>query len=116
MRLFKLIFVLLVLGTIGLFLYENLATFNASQGFKLDLSIGSWKLDVFQIKIELYIVLLISAALGFLFGLSLLFKPWRRARKALKQERQKQPAAPAPMEPAPKPDASPEEPAPPPGG
>lgn len=81
MRLFKLITGCLVLLIIALFIYQNLATFNALQEFKLNFYFESS-----SGKISLYALLMLSAAIGFVVGIAVMLKPYFSARQALTQE------------------------------
>jgi NADH:ubiquinone oxidoreductase subunit K len=92
MRLFKLLVALLILGTIGLFLFENIGTFTSPQAFLLNVTISTWKWEILQFKIELYLILLLSAAIGFIVGMALMLKPYRKTKRLLAQEKkEKQP-------------------------
>lgn len=81
MRLFKLITSCLVLLIIALFIYQNLATFAALQDFKLNFYFESS-----SGKIALYVLLLLSAAVGFLVGIAVMLKPYFSVRRALAQD------------------------------
>lgn len=81
MRLFKLITSCLVLLIIALFVYQNLATFAALQEFKLNFYFESS-----NGKIALYVLLLLSAAVGFLVGILVMLKPYLGARHSLSRE------------------------------
>lgn len=84
MQLFKLITGGLILALIGLFIYQNLSTFNTFLQFSLDLYIREkvvW-------SHHLYTLLLFSALLGFIVGLVLMLRPYFNIRRQLSQERQ----------------------------
>lgn len=83
MRLFKLLVTLLILCLIGIFIYQNLQTWTQQVGFKLDL-----KLLKTSPSLELYLLILISALVGFIIGFAILLKPYFRTRRLLKRERQ----------------------------
>jgi uncharacterized integral membrane protein len=80
MRLFKLITGCLVLLIIGVFIYQNLATFNAFQDFKLNFYFESS-----SGKVALYVLLILSAAIGFIIGIAVMLKPYLNLRRALAQ-------------------------------
>ncbi len=79
MRLFKLIIFLLVFGILALFVYQNMATFNASHTFVLDLKVRA----PIELPLKVYEILLISLGIGFFIGLLTLMKPWLGTRKTL---------------------------------
>ncbi|SMC24930.1 Uncharacterized integral membrane protein [Desulfacinum hydrothermale DSM 13146] len=83
MRLFRLFTTLLLLALIVLFIRQNLVTFNKPLGFTLDLFIR----EQVQWTLPVSAVILLSAFVGFLVGLFLMWKPYRHARKSLQQER-----------------------------
>ena len=84
MRMFKLIVSLLILGVIALFFYQNWnESFTSFVSFKLNLGFTHY-----DWKFELYIALLVAAAVGFFLGVVLMFKPYRKSRKLLAKERQ----------------------------
>ena len=90
MRLFKLCTTCLVLAFIGLFFWQNAATFKALQNFSLDLYIR----EPVHWSHYLYTLLFFAGLLGFLTGILLMLKPYRNTRRLLAQERQQKPASP----------------------
>jgi hypothetical protein len=84
MRLFKLFTTALLLGLIGLFLYENAAVFQTELTFALDLYIR----EQVNWTHPLYAVLLFAALAGFLAGVGVMLKPYLQMRRMLGQERQ----------------------------
>jgi uncharacterized integral membrane protein len=85
MKLFKLIITLLILCFIGLFVFQNMETWKQSVSFKLNLYFNEGHDTQ---SIEQYIVILLSALIGFIIGLALLVKPHIKTRRLLKRERQ----------------------------
>jgi hypothetical protein len=84
MRFIKLIVVLVILGLIASFIWQNVPTFNAVQPFKLNLYFGQpmvWTHSVSSL-------LGIAAAIGFVVGILVMLKPYLGARKRLALERQ----------------------------
>lgn len=84
MRLFKLGTTSLVLGILGLFLWQNSGSFGALLPFQLDLHIREpihWEHQVSSL-------ILFSGFFGFLLGLLVMGRPYRRLRRVLAQERQ----------------------------
>jgi uncharacterized integral membrane protein len=98
MKVFKLIVALIVLCLIGLFIYQNMETWRQLIKFRLNLY-------VFQTDsakppdLELYMIILLSAAAGFIVGLGAMMKPYFKTRQLLKHERvakkQAEPESPA---------------------
>ena len=88
MRLFKLITTGLVLAMIGLFFWQNGATFRAFLDFSFDLYIR----EPLLWKQQLSTLLLMAGFLGFVVGLSIMLKPYFNARRLLAQERQQRPS------------------------
>jgi uncharacterized integral membrane protein len=84
MRLFKLLVTLVILALIGLFVYQNMETWNQLVNFKLNLYFNAHHDTA---SIELYMVILLSALIGLIIGLSLLLKPHFKTRRNLKRER-----------------------------
>lgn len=83
MKLVKLIFSLAIIGLIGLFVGQNIKAWTGPVSFNLDL----WILGKTEWSLELYTIILISAILGLLIGVLLMFKPYFRTRKLLARER-----------------------------
>ncbi len=84
MRLLKWITFALLAAIVGLFIYQNLGTFNSLIPFSLDLYIH----EAFPWSHHLYTIIGVGAALGFLLGLMLMLKPYLRLRRMLFEERQ----------------------------
>lgn len=84
MRFFKLIATLLVLGLIALFIQQNLLVLTAPLSFKLSFYIAEPLLGT----IEVYTLMLVSAAIGLLVGLLLMLKPYTNLRRRLAHERE----------------------------
>ncbi len=84
MRLFRLFTTLLLLAVIVLFVRQNLATFNKTLEFSLDLFIREEVRWTHRVST----LILISGFVGFLVGFFLMLKPFLHTRKALQQERQ----------------------------
>jgi uncharacterized integral membrane protein len=84
MRLFKTLVILIIICFIGLFIYQNMETWKQLVPLKLNLYFneGHDTKDVAQ-----YMVILLSALIGFLAGLAILFRPHIRTRRLLKRER-----------------------------
>lgn len=93
MRLFKLCTTCLVLAFIGLFFWQNAATFRALQHFSLNLYIR----EPVHWSHYLYTLLFFAGFLGLLTGILLMLKPYRNMRRLLAQERQQKPAEPSPL-------------------
>lgn len=92
MRWFKLGFIVIILGLIAFFVYQNLLTFEQSVAFKYEfgfLGKAAW-------SHPLYAVIGISGGIGFLIGLLLMMKPYLGAKRRLKEARKTAAAAPAP--------------------
>jgi uncharacterized integral membrane protein len=85
MRLFKLLVTLIILALIGLFVYQNMETWKQLVNFKLNLYFNAQQDTA---GIQLYMVILLSAFVGLIIGLSLLLKPHFKTRRNLKRERQ----------------------------
>jgi len=83
MKLFKLLVALIVLCFIGLFTYQNMEIWRHPVSFKLNLYFNEHH-DT-QV-IEQYMVILLSALIGFIVGLALLLKPHIKTRRLLKRE------------------------------
>jgi uncharacterized integral membrane protein len=84
MRWVKLIAVLVILGLIALFAWQNIPTFNAVQSFQLNLYFGQplvWTHSVI-------VLMAISAGIGLVLGLLVMLKPFVSTRRKLAQERQ----------------------------
>ena len=84
MRWIKLIVVLVILGLIALFAWQNIPTFNAVHSFQLNLYFGQpivWTHSVVAL-------LAISAAIGILVGILVMLKPFLNTRRKLAQARQ----------------------------
>ena len=84
MRLFRLFTTLLLLAVIVLFVRQNLATFNKTLEFSLDLFIREEVRWTHRVST----LILISGFVGFLVGFFLMLKPFLHTRRALQQERQ----------------------------
>jgi hypothetical protein len=88
MRWIKLIVVLVILGLIALFAWQNIPTFNAVHSFQLNLYFGQpvvWTHSVSAL-------MAISAAIGLVIGILLMLKPFVNTRRKLAQERQERQA------------------------
>ena len=86
MRFIKLIVVLVILGLIALFVWQNLPTFNAVHSFQLNLYFSQpivWTHSVVAL-------MAISAAIGLVIGILVMLKPFLNTRRKLAQERQEQ--------------------------
>lgn len=83
MKLFKLIVTLVVLALIALFVWQNMETWMKPASFKLNLYLGQteWSL-------ELYVIMFLSAFVGFILGALALMKPYVKTRRLLVRERQ----------------------------
>jgi uncharacterized membrane protein YciS (DUF1049 family) len=83
MKWFKWITIGLLLAIVGLFIYQNLPTFDSLTTFALDLYFQelSW-------SHHLYTVIGIAALLGFILGILLMLKPHVKTRRLLVAERQ----------------------------
>ncbi len=95
MRLFKLIFALIVLGLISLFVWQNMATWKMAIPFKFEAPLLGHSAP----NIELYLVMLFSAIIGFIFGAGMIMKPFLKARRNLARERKdKKESTPLPIQ------------------
>jgi uncharacterized integral membrane protein len=83
MKLFKVIFTLVILGLIALFVWQNMETWLATVNFRLNLYFKE-----IGFSLQLYIVMFISALIGVFIGCLAMFKPYFKARRLLAQERQ----------------------------
>jgi hypothetical protein len=90
MRLFRLITTGLLLAIVGLFIYQNLPTFDSPIAFSLDLYIH----EPFPWSLQLYTVIGIAALLGCILGVLLMLKPYLKLRRILFQARQEKPQPP----------------------
>jgi len=84
MKIFKLITGGLIILIVGLFIWQNIPTFNSELQFHFNLYIQehlTWTL-------KLYSLLLIIGLLGFILGIVLVLRPYFNARRALAKERQ----------------------------
>jgi hypothetical protein len=87
MRWIKLIVVLVILGLIALFAWQNIPTFNAVHSFQLNLYFGQpivWTHSVVAL-------MAISASIGLVIGILVMLKPFLNTRRKLAQERQIKP-------------------------
>lgn len=84
MRLFKLFTTSLMLGLIGLFVYENATVLKTPLPFTLDLYIRE-QVDWAH---PLYTVLVLAMLVGFLAGVGVMLKPYLHLRRMLGHERQ----------------------------
>jgi len=100
MRLFKLITTGLVLAMIGLFFWQNGATFRTFLDFSFDLYIR----EPLQWKHQLSTLLVFAVFLGFLAGILIMLKPYFNARRLLAQERLHRPSVKALAPPLPEKD------------
>jgi hypothetical protein len=82
MKLFKWLSGLIILAIIGLFIYQNLATFKSDLTFSMDL------IERLEWKHHLYTIIVISAGLGLVLGILLMLKPYLKIRRILAGERQ----------------------------
>lgn len=99
MRWIKLIFVLVILGLIALFAWQNIPTFNAVHSFQLNLYFSQpivWTHSVVAL-------MAISAAIGLVIGILVMLKPFLNTRRKLARERQEQLEKPAKQEAPPPP-------------
>ena len=88
MRFIKPIIILIILGLIALFIWQNIPTFNALQVFQLTLPFS----QPMKWTFSLATLVGISGAVGLLLGIIIMFKPYRGLRKKLVEERQEKPA------------------------
>lgn len=93
MRLFKLIFTLVILGLIALFIWQNMETWLGATNFKFNLYFKEM-----AFSLQLYIVMLISALIGILIGVLVMLKSYFKVRRLLAQERQEKKQAQEPVE------------------
>ena len=93
MRLFKLIFTLVILGLIGLFIWQNMETWLGPTNFRLNLYFKEM-----PFPLPLYVVMLISALIGVIIGVLVMLKPYFKVRRLLAQERQEKKQAQEPVE------------------
>ncbi len=94
MRLFKLIFALIIIGLIALFVWQNTATWKMAIPFQFEVPLLGHSAP----NVELYLVMLFSAFIGFLFGAAIIIKPYLKARRNLARERrEKKESASLPM-------------------
>lgn len=82
MKLFRLVTTLLLLGLIGLFVQQNLTTFQTVLPFSLNLYIR----EQVEWTHQLATLLGISGFLGFLIGVGLMLGPYRKLRRASRQK------------------------------
>jgi uncharacterized integral membrane protein len=87
MRLFKVLVTLLILCFIGLFVYQNMQTWTQPVSFKLNLYFYQTN-PAGPPSLDTYVVILLSALVGFIAGMALLLKPYFKTRRLLKRERQ----------------------------
>lgn len=83
MRLAKLIITLAIIGLIGWFVYDNMAAWTSAVAFKFELPLlgkSEWSLEV-------YLIMFLSAAAGFIVGAALVLKPYLGTRRKLALER-----------------------------
>jgi len=88
MRFIKPIIILIILGLIALFIWQNIPTFNALQVFQLTLPFS----QPMKWTFSLATLVGISGVVGLLVGIIIMFKPYRGLRKKLVEERQEKPA------------------------
>jgi hypothetical protein len=89
MRVFSWITGGLLLAIVGLFVYQNLPTFNGLLPFCLDFHIH----EAFTWFHRVYTVIGMTASLGFLLGLVVMLKPYLKMRRLLNEWRNlKEPA------------------------
>ncbi len=82
MRVFKLIVTLIILCLIALFIYQNIETWKQLIQFKVNLYFIST-----EPGLELYMIIVFSALVGFIAGLAAMMKPYLKFRRLLKRER-----------------------------
>ncbi|MEN6440282.1 MAG: LapA family protein [Syntrophobacter sp.] len=83
MRLAKLIVTLIIIALIGWFIYDNMAAWTSPVAFKFALPLlgaSAWSLQV-------YLLMLLSAIVGFAVGALMVLKPYLGARRKLALER-----------------------------
>lgn len=73
----------LLLAIVGLFVYQNLPTFDGLLPFRLDFHIH----EAFTWFHRVYTVIGMTASLGFLLGLLVMLKPYLKMRRMLKDRR-----------------------------
>jgi len=86
MKVFKLIVTLIILCLIGLFIYQNMETWRQLLKFKLNLYFFQTD-PANPPDLELYTIIMLSAAVGFIVGLGAMMKPYFKTRRLLKRER-----------------------------
>lgn len=84
MRLFKLCTTSLVLALVGLFFWQNSAVFKAFLPFSYDLYIR----EPIHWRHHLYTLLFYAGFLGFLTGILVMLRPYRKMKRLLMLERQ----------------------------
>lgn len=84
MRFIKPIVILVILGVIVAFIWQNLPTLTAPQHFALSLGFG----QPFKTAPPNACLLATAAIVGFVVGIVAMLKPLQNARKKLAQERQ----------------------------
>ncbi len=82
MRLFKLITSLIILGLVGVFVYQNLAIWQQPESLKYNLYLINKSFNV-----KIYILVLVPLLTGFFLGLTVLLKFHFKTRRRLKLER-----------------------------
>ncbi len=92
MKWFKLIFALIIIALIGLFIGQNTSTWTKLMEFRIEIPL----MIKSQVKLEFYLLLLVSAAMGFFVGLVMMLKPYFKVRRNLARER-KENKEPAPV-------------------
>jgi hypothetical protein len=95
MRVFSWITGGLLLAIVGLFVYQNLPTFNGLLPFSLDFHIHA----AFTWSHRVYTVIGMAAFLGFLLGLVVMLKPYLKMRRMLKEWRNSKDLAQAQQQP-----------------
>lgn len=87
MKLFKLLFTLLILGFIGLFIWENLPAFQTVIPFQLNLhyvqETARWEWTH-----PVHTLMGIAGGLGFILGMLIMIRPFLKTRRGLVQERE----------------------------
>jgi hypothetical protein len=87
MRFFKLIAVVLILGLIGLFIYQNVSILTAPLSFKLSFYIST----PLVMSLSVYALAITTTVIGLILGLAIMLKPFLNLRRQLAQERQEKP-------------------------
>jgi uncharacterized integral membrane protein len=82
MRVFKLILTLIIFCLISLFIYQNLETWKQLIQFKIYLGFVRT-----EPGLEVYMVIVFSALIGFIAGLAAMMKPYLKTRRLLRRER-----------------------------